>query len=771
MAKNLKLKIKNTQIADAFKVKPSLKKTKIAKVTAKKKTTKEPLVKPKVRIVKPVVVEEPIEEVIETPVIEPVVEEKEPEIKAIIEPKEDVAPKEATPPKAKEEPKKEVKSIEKKKLPDAKPAKKPSSFKDFKDFKKDRKKTSDKGFDSRDKQGLRSIDEGGWRRKRGHKSKRREMPQEEILRPKTLKIRLPITVKSLASEMKLKASQLISKLFMQGITLTLNDFLEDETTVQLLGQEFDCEITIDTSEQERLKITEETIEEEIAKTDVEKLKPRNAILTFMGHVDHGKTSLIDAIRDSNIAEGESGAITQHIGAFKVKTTNSEITILDTPGHEAFTEMRKRGAAVTDIIVLVIAGDEGMRDQTHEAIKHIKEANVPIVVAINKSDKDNFDAEKVYRQLSEEDLLPEAWGGNIITVNCSASAKTGIKELLEMAALQSEVLELKANPSYRARGSVLESQMHKGLGAVATLLVKNGTLHKGDAIVFGNEWAKVKTMHDEHGKALNDAPPATPVKVTGLSGLAEAGSEFIVVPSEKEAKILAEDREKGQIVSSLKKAKTPAMDAFLKESERKKVLPIIIRADVQGSLEALKNSLMKIKSDKVELNIISDSIGEISESDVELASASKSIILGFHTRIEAHCEGLIKQFKVDVIMHNIIYHAIDEVKLKMKALLNKVAQENDMGTAEIKSVFKSSQLGLIAGCLVTDGIIKRSYHVRLIRDGEQIWKGKIASLKRVKEDIKEVSKGLECGILLENFRDIQEGDILQAFEITYHEQEL
>ena len=635
-----------------------------------------------------------------------------------------------------------------------------------------KKKEEVRSFDARDRQGLRDIDNEAWRKRRAHKPQRK-MVQEEVIRPKTLSVRLPIAIKDLAHEMKLKASQLIAKLLMQGMTLTLNDYLDDETIVQLLGHEFDCAITIDTQEQKRLQITDRTIRQEIESASPDDLILRSPIVAFMGHVDHGKTSLIDAIRKSNRAAGEAGAITQHIGAFKVQTNAGDVTILDTPGHEAFAEMRSRGANVTDIVILVVAGDEGIKTQTEEAIQQARDAKVPILVAINKSDKPGFDAQKAYRELADRDLLPEAWGGTTITVNCSAVNGQGIKELLEMIALQAEILELRATPKTRARGTILESEMHKGLGAVATVLVQNGTLKKGDAIVFGHFSGRVKTMQDDYGRSVEEAGPSTPVKITGLSELALAGSEFVVVKNEKEARELATARAEGAERALIAKPKLGSMEKMMakKESGEKKILPLILRADVQGSLEALKNSLLKIKSDKARIEIVSADVGEISESDIELAAASKATIVGFHTSIESRADTLIKHKKVPVYTQDVIYHLIDEVKNRMRLLLDKIEQETDTGEALVKTVFKSSHLGAIAGCQVTDGNIKRQHHVRQIRDKNVIWKGKIASLKRMKEDVKEVLKGFECGILLEGQQDIKEGDILQAYEITYLEQDL
>lgn len=653
-----------------------------------------------------------------------------------------------------------------------KPARPSGKFREFRDIKPAKRPEVAKQFDSRDRQGLRAGDDEGWRGKRRLKVGSR-FTQEETVRPTALKLRLPISIKDLAEKMKLKASQLIGKLFLQGTVYTLNDFLEDETVIQLLGHEFGCEITVDTSEEERIRITDKTIKEEIASVEADKLALRPPVVAFMGHVDHGKTSLIDAIRSSNRASGEAGAITQHIGAFRCRTAVGDITILDTPGHEAFSSMRARGADVTDIVVLVVAGDEGMRQQTFEAINHAKAAGVTIVVAINKVDKPNFDAETIYRQLSEHELLPEVWGGQTITINCSAVTKQGIKELLEMLALQAEILELKADPKARARGTIIESEMHKGMGALATVLVQNGTLKLGDALVFGQNFGKVKTMRDEHGKMLTEAGPATPVSITGLSGLPEAGQEFIVVKSEKEAREIAEVRSEELKASSLQMKKKVSMDSLMLNAsqEGKKVLNLILRADVQGSLEALKVAIMKIESTKAEPNIIFAGVGEISESDVQLAAVSKAVIIGFHTQIEGHADTIIKELGVQAKLHDIIYHAVDDVKLLLSGLLDKIAQETEKGKAFIKAVFKSSQYGLIAGCQVLEGTIARNNQLRLLRGKDVVWKGTMSSLKRVKEDVREVSKGQECGIVLNNFNDIREGDIIEAYEITYLTQDL
>ncbi|MCB1115721.1 MAG: translation initiation factor IF-2, partial [Chlamydiia bacterium] len=760
MAKSLKLKVKNAQLAAAIKLNKAKKEEKEEekKASAKKAAAKPKEPAPKKPVEAKKAETPPAQE--KAPTTTPA-EPKKTEEKKVFPKKVDKAPV----PKSKTlEPKKETKESASigslKKREKEKPKFDAPEEKGFKaNFGRNPRSVQQKQaarFDARDRQGLRVGEEHVYRRRnRRYRPKRDE---SEIIRPKELSVRIPITVKDLAHAMKLKASDLISKLFMQGMTLTINDYLEDETTVQLLGHEFSCEITIDTSEEERLRITDESIQEEIEKTDPKELEGRAPVVAFMGHVDHGKTSLIDAIRKSNIASGEAGAITQHIGAFKCHREQGDITILDTPGHEAFTLMRQRGTAVTDVIVLVVAGDEGIMPQTDEAITLAKEAEVPMVIAINKCDKEGFDSDKIYRQLADRELLPEAWGGTVITVNCSAQSGEGISTLLEMLALQSEILELKANPSARARGSVIESQMHKGFGAVATILVQNGTLNLGDALVFEDLYARVKTMHDEHGKSVQTAGPATPVKMTGLSGVPTAGCEFIVVENEKKARKLAEERASGERHKSLQRGRGELESYMTRHQElvAKKVVPLILRADVQGSVEAIKNSLLAIKSDKVELNFVSEGVGEISESDVELAAASGAVILGFHTRVESHAEELIQRKKVVIKRRDIIYQIIDDVKQLMLDSLDKVRQETEKGTAEVKQVFKSSQLGSIAGCMVIDGTIKKEYHAKVIRDGEVIHEGSIASLKRVKDDVKEVNKGLECGILVSKFKDYQEG---------------
>ncbi len=643
-------------------------------------------------------------------------------------------------------------------------ARKAPKFQDVKPLKRA------KGFDGRDRQGLTAGDDERWLKKRNRQQN--QANEFAASRPTAITVRLPISIKDLAQEMKLKASQLIAKLFMQGIVVTLNDLLDDETTVQLMGHEFGCQITIDTTEEQKVRVTSQSIQEEIVAADPSSLVLRPPVITFMGHVDHGKTSLIDAIRKSDRVSGEAGAITQHIGAFSVTTAAGKITVLDTPGHEAFSAMRERGAEVTDIVVLVIAGDEGMRPQTIEALNQAKAAGVTIVCALNKCDKPGYNPEQVYQQMAQHELVPEDWGGSTICVRCSALTGEGIQSLLEMLALQAEVLELHASTASRARGTVLESHMHKGLGMCATVLIQNGTLRPGDAIVFGQHWGRVKNMQDEHGSVLKEAGPSCPALITGLSGLPIAGDEFVVVKNEKEAKEIAEVRQETARTRVLQQKKRLSLEKLAeKATSTKKDARFVLKADVQGSLEALRSTLESIDSEKVDIHIIGAGVGEITESDVQLASASSAIIIGFHTKMESHVESMAKALGVKVHRFDVIFHAVDEVKKILIDLLDKVVKENEMGAAEVRAVFKSSHLGLIAGCSVTEGVITRSAKARVVRGGEVIWKGPIASLKRVKDDVREVKKGVECGIVLQGFSDVQIGDIIQAYDVEYLTQEL
>ncbi|MBM3195817.1 MAG: translation initiation factor IF-2 [Chlamydiae bacterium] len=651
------------------------------------------------------------------------------------------------------------------------PTKKGLPLKD-EEKKKRRLNEPSKHFDSRDRHGLRDDEDEFHRRKfKTHIAK--SNAAEEILRPKAISVTLPISVKDLAAEMKLKAVEVIAKLLTHGIKCMLNDMLDDEVVVQLVGQDFGCDISIDTSKQDRMDITGKSILEEITASEPDQLASRPPVVTFMGHVDHGKTSLIDALRKSNLTSKEAGAITQHIGAFSCHTANGDITILDTPGHEAFTTIRSRGASVTDIVVLVVAGDEGFKVQTDEAIRIAKEAKLPMIFAINKMDKEGFDPEKVYRQMADRELLPEAWGGEVPTVNCSALTGEGISELSELLALQSEILELKANPQSRARGTVLESQIIKGLGPSATLLIQNGTLRISDAIVFGQAYARVKTIQDEHQNALKSAGPSHAVRVTGLSDVPPSGSDFIVVKSEKEARKICEQREAESRKSRLRKQSFNLGSMLQANATRqeKKIFNVIVKADVQGSLEAIKDSLLKIPTEKVLIQFVSEGLGMITLTDAELAMTSNAVIFGFHTKTDKSIESFVRTHKIKIHHHDVIYHLVDDAKELMTQLLDKLRIENEMAEVEVRATFKASNLGVIAGCMVTSGTVKRNHIAKVYRNSEIVFDGEIQSLKRVKEDVKEVQKGLECGILFKGYNDVQVGDIVKTFEVQYIQQEL
>ncbi len=819
MSKNIKLSIKNKQLADSLnlsQLKDKFNKKKEPKESSEKKAAPKKKKVAKVAKVEKKIPKETLEVQKEKKVEEPpkvVVEEKiEPAPKKQVVPRAKSNYKEKTfnrdrpviikhrePPKPKKAPvasnreepanKTDLKELENnspdlqtkaslKKPPQKgdRPLPKLGRNKGYQDLPPIKRSNQPGSFDSRSRHGLVSPDEGTWQRRKRRPFKTKRVYDEELtIRPTELSVRVPISLKDLASAMKLKASELITVLFKQGLALTLNDFLEDETTIQLIGHELNCEITLNTEEQERIQITDKTLQEEIAESDPKKCVIRPPVITFMGHVDHGKTSLIDAIRKSNRVAYEAGAITQHIGAFQCTTTHGPITVLDTPGHEAFSAMRNRGAIVTDIVVLVVAGDEGIKEQTIEAIKHAKAAGVTIIVALNKSDKEGFNPDDVYRALADHELVPEQWGGNTVMVNCSAKTGEGVSDLLELIALQSEILELKANPDFRARGMVLESEIHKGMGNVATLIVQNGTLNVGDSLVFDTHYARIKTMINDAGKKLQHATPSTAAEITGISGLPEAGSEFIVVKDEKEAKKISEMRYKESQKVRFAPKKSNFQESFLSDTAHdrvvKKILPLILRADVQGSLEALNESLTKIKSEKIEVLIINEGVGEVTESDIHLAKTASATIIGFHTRIESHAEELMKSINVTIKMPKIIYEAVDQVKALMIEKLDKLPKEEDKGKAEVRAIFKASKIGKIAGCHVVSGTINRNHKARLIRKGEEIWKGPIASLKREKEDVKELKKGVDCGILLSKFNDIEEGDIIESFEVTYITQTL
>ncbi|MBO6002269.1 MAG: translation initiation factor IF-2, partial [Mailhella sp.] len=500
----------------------------------------------------------------------------------------------------------------------------------------------------------------------------------------------------------------------------------------------------------------------------EMLRPRPPVVTIMGHVDHGKTSLLDAIRKTSVTSGEAGGITQHIGAYHVKTKKGDIVFLDTPGHAAFTAMRARGAQVTDLVVLVVAADDGVMDQTREAINHSRAAGVPILVAVNKIDKPTANPERVLRELSELGLQPEAWGGDTVVGMVSAKTGQGLDDLLELIALQAEILELKANPDKPARGHVVEAKLDKGRGPVATVLVQEGTLHQGDVFVCGVFSGRVRAMFNDQGRKIKQAGPSMPVEVQGFEGVPEAGEEFVSLEDEKAARRIAESRAAKLREKELAKASRVTLETFLKQSADTKetlVLNVVLKADVQGSLEAITESLRKLSTEKVRIEIIHGAAGAISESDVMMATASNAIIIGFNVRPTAKVKEVAEQEHVDIRFYDIIYKLVDEVKSAMAGMLAPVSKEVYLGQAEVRQTFSVPKVGLIAGCMVVDGKLTRTANVRLLRDGVVVYTGKVASLKRLKDDAKEVVRNFECGVGLDNFHDIKIGDIIEAFDMV------
>ncbi len=582
---------------------------------------------------------------------------------------------------------------------------------------------------------------------------------KEKLAKKTIKVKFPITVKDLASRMSIGPSLLIKHLMEIGVFATINQLI-DERAAKEAGAKFGYTVEpLPTVEEETIAVHE--------KEDVSKLRPRAPIVTFMGHVDHGKTSLLDYIRKSKIIDLEKGGITQHIGAYRVHLDKGEITFLDTPGHEAFTAMRARGVTATDIVVLVVAADDGIKPQTIEAIDHARAAGVPIVVAINKIDKPNIDINKVKKQLSELDLVTEDWGGKTIAVNVSAKTGEGIDKLLEMVLLEAEMLELKADPAKLARGVVIEGKLSKGGGPIATVLVESGTLHQGDVVVCGRYYGKIRALIDDRIHKVKQAPPSMPVEILGLNGIPEAGDPFFAVDNEKKARQIAELRlQKIKEENLGPVARKISLEDLYAEIQKGSVkeLKVILKADVQGSLEALRDSLIKIDTKEIKLNIIHKAVGEVNESDVLLAAASNAVIIGLHTSKTAEAERAVKKEGVDLKLYNIIYEAISDIKAALEGMLEPKLKEVFKGRAVVRQVFKISKAGTIAGCYVQKGTIRRTDNCRLIRNGQEIYKGKISSLKRFKDDVKEATEGYECGIALESFEDIERTDIIEAFEV-------
>jgi translation initiation factor IF-2 len=564
-----------------------------------------------------------------------------------------------------------------------------------------------------------------------------------------------ITVAELAQKMAVKATEVIKVLMNLGVMATINQPIERDTAV-LVVEEFGHTAKL---------LRENQIEEGLqgAEGETEKLEVRAPVVTIMGHVDHGKTSLLDYMRRTKVAAGEAGGITQHIGAYHVETPRGSITFLDTPGHAAFTAMRARGAKATDVVVLVVAADDGVMPQTIEAIQHAKAAGVPIVVAVNKIDKPDADAERVRTELAKHDVIAEEWGGQNMFRSVSAKTGEGIDQLLEAILLQAEVLELKAPRTGFASGVVIESSMEKGRGAVVTVLVKRGTLRTGDAILAGSEFGRVRAMFDEAGQAILEAPPSTPVVVLGLSGAPNAGDELLVVESERKAREVALYRQGKFRDVKLARAATRAEDVFSTMGEVKAgIIPVLIKTDVQGSAEALRDALMKLSTDEVKVSVIASGVGGITASDIQLAAASKAFVIGFNVRADSAAREAMKETGVEVRYYSIIYEAIDDVKQKMSGLLAPEIKETIVGIAQVREVFRSSKFGVVAGCLVTEGAVRRNNPIRVLRDNVVIFEGALESLRRFKDDVNEVRAGTECGIGVKNYQDVRANDQIECF---------
>lgn len=585
-----------------------------------------------------------------------------------------------------------------------------------------------------------------------------EKKEDEI---RTIILPEKLTIKEFADAMKVQASAIVKKLFLQGIMVTVNQEIDYEKAEEI-ALEFNCICEME----EKVDVIEELLKED--EEDESKMVKRPPVVCVMGHVDHGKTSLLDAIRDTHVIDREAGGITQHIGAYMVTCNGEKITFLDTPGHEAFTAMRMRGANATDIAILVVAADDGVMPQTVEAISHAKAAGVDIIVAINKIDKPSANVERVKQELSEYELIPEDWGGSTIFVPVSAHTHEGIDTLLEMILLTAEISELKADPRRHARGLVIEAQLDKGRGAVATVLVQKGTLKVGQPIAAGSCYGKVRAMIDDKGRRVKEAGPSTPVEILGLNNVPNAGEVFVSTETEKEAKsfadtFISQGREK---LLEDTKAKMSLDDLFTQiQSGNVKELNIIVKADVQGSVEAVKQSLVKLSNEEVVVKVIHAGVGAINESDVSLASASNAIIIGFNVRPDVQAKASAEREGVDMRLYKVIYNAIEDVEAAMKGMLDPVYEEKILGHAEIRQIFKASGIGNIAGSYVLDGVFQRNCKVRISREGEQLFEGGLASLKRFKDDVKEVRAGYECGLVFDGFNDFQELDIVEAYTMV------
>ncbi|MBF7067947.1 translation initiation factor IF-2 [Campylobacter volucris] len=606
---------------------------------------------------------------------------------------------------------------------------------------------------------INPFGEGGIQR-RSRKKPPKKIEKKESEAITSVNIPKEIRVYEFADKIGKNTGEIISKLFMLGMMTTKNDFL-DETAIEILAEEFGIEINIidEANEFDYVKDYDENQVEE-------NLSQRAPVITIMGHVDHGKTSLLDFIRKSRIASGEAGGITQHVGAYMVEKNGRKITFIDTPGHEAFTAMRARGASITDIVIIVVAADDGVKPQTKEAINHAKAANVPIIIAINKMDKENANPDMVKTQLAEMEIMPVEWGGSYEFVPVSAKKGDGIEDLLEIVLLQADILELKANPKTKAKASIIESSVQKGRGPVATIIVQNGTLKVGDTMVAGVAYGKVRAMSDDQGKPLKEIKPGECGVIIGLSEVADAGETLIVVDSDKQAREYANKRHEYNRQKELSKSTKVSIDELgdkIKEGSLK-ALPVILKADVQGSLEALKASLEKLRNDEIKVNIIHSGVGGITQSDIELASASEnSIIIGFNIRPTGEIKERAKDKGVEIKTYNVIYNLLDDVKALLGGMMSPIISEEQLGQAEIRQVINVPKLGQIAGCMVTEGTINRGAKIRLIREGVVVYEGNVSSLKRFKDDVKEVAKGYECGVGIEGCNDMRVGDYIESYK--------
>ena len=607
------------------------------------------------------------------------------------------------------------------------------------------------------KQNKQTKNKKGAPRKKQLKSNFPTKKEEIVAKDGVIVYEEGITVGQLADKIGQTPANVIKVLFLLGTMVTINSSLNDEQ-VELICLEYGFEV------EKHVEVSEVNFEEIDIQDDEKDLQPRCPVVTIMGHVDHGKTTLLDTIRKSAVVEGEFGGITQHIGAYQVEVNGKKVTFLDTPGHEAFTAMRARGAQVTDIVIIVVAADDGVMPQTKEAIDHAKAAGVPIVVAINKIDKEGADPERIKGEMAEHGLLPEEWGGDTVYCEISAKKRIGIEELLETLTVVAELADLKANPNRYAYGSVVEGKLDKGRGPVATLLVENGTLRAGDPIVVGTSFGRVRQMLDDRGKIIKEALPATPVEITGLNDVPVAGDKFMAFENEKQARSVGETRLKAKQDKERSSGAALSLDDLYSQIKEGEMidLNIIVKADVQGTAEAVKASLEKIDVDGVRVNVIRSTAGGISESDVLLASASQAIIYGFNVRPNAKVRQKAEEEGIEIRLHNIIYKMVEEIETAMKGMLAPEIKEVVTGQAEIRQVIKVSKVGNIAGCYVTDGFIRRNCGIRLLRDSVVVYEGKLGSLKRFQDDAKEVAAGFECGLSIENFNDIKEGDIVEGY---------